>query len=341
MPMKHYLLKQLQQDSGILYVTLEPRQQRDHLHFYPGQYAAIGFSTPNGRRSPMRCFSITSSPQQPGTLQFAIRVIGRFTRTLSELPLGTEIFVQGPFGEFVIDKRYDRNVVLLAGGIGITPFMSMIRTLSITNDPLPVTLLYSYRSHHHIPFHGELREHQQHNPHLRVATFVTDTAAPPNLPHLLSGKMNEQHIKQVVGGEYAQSTYFLCGPSGFMDSTARMLRAHGVEEERILTESFTQSSGIIATNGLSVQKMTYAFATAVLLVGIIGISYLDLSRYVPRVQAATTTGQSVSKHASSSTSSNSSNTNSSSTASSDTSSTSNQSNTSTTQSYQPPVTSVS
>lgn len=288
--MKNYVLQDIQKDNGILYLTLAPKKQGANIRFEPGQYATIGFRGPNGRLSPMRCFSITSSSDS-GNLQFATRLGGDFTHALADLTAGDEMYVQGPFGEFIINPTYDRNVVLIAGGIGITPFMSMIRSATKAQSSLPITLLYSCRSGQGIPFHDELREMEKRNPKLRVVVFVTDQTNVPEIPRMLSGRMTENHIGQVVGGSYTGSTYFVCGPKGFTESTESMLLAKGVRDDRIVTESFTQASKV-TLGGYNLRKATYAFASALLVAGIFSIAFLDLSRYLPRHTVSANAAQS-------------------------------------------------
>jgi len=230
----------------------------------------------------------------------------------------------------------------LAGGIGVTPFMSMIRTACYMNSKLPITLLHSYRSGHNIPFHDELQGLAEQNPLFKVYTFVTDRATAPESPRLLSGKMSRQHINSVTSGGYVGSTYFVCGPKGFMDSVIAMLKACGVSEDQIVTESFTQSSKVMTKQGYSIQKLTYSLASAVLLLGVGSIAYLDLSRYVPRYTQAASKVQTSAAAVVNSTPAQSSDDNSDSTASSGTtSSTSNKTYSQPVQTYQPPVTSVS
>jgi ferredoxin-NADP reductase len=360
---KHYRLKNIRLNHDVIHLTLQPRRPSDGLKFQAGQYASIGFKSANGRRSPMRCFSIVSSPTNTEELMFAIRLGGRFTQSVAELKVGTLFFVQGPFGDFVMSGRYDKRIVMLAGGIGITPFMSMIRTACRKQSFIPITLLYSYRSHHDIPFYEELELLSRQNPNLKVVTFVTDTAVAPNIPQILSGRMTEEHIAAVTGGNYAGSTYLISGPKGFNQNVVQMLEAHHVDDERLITESFTQSSKLVANSGFGLQKLTYAFSGALLVVGIISIAYLDLSRYVPHyIQAAdkvqssltpqpastSTATQPTTSNTDSDQSANNSNTSTGnntdsqqSTSSGNSSTASSGGNTSTPQTYQTPVTSVS
>ncbi len=280
--MKHYVVASITQQDSILYLSLRPKKRRDQLHFMAGQYASIGFYGANGRPTPMRSFSIVSSAVQSQEISFAIRVGGQFTAALAELTPGDKVFVRGAFGEFVVDERYDRNLVMIAGGIGITPIMSILRTAAESGVRIPTTVLYSCRKNRAIPFRAELIELERQNPWLRVITFVTDTTILPETPRLLSGRMTQEHIHEVVGGNFVGSTYFVCGPKGFMDSTQAMLAANNVPEDRIIAESFTQSSKLRFGNGYSIQKLTFGLTASVMLVGIGFITTLDLTRYVPR-----------------------------------------------------------
>jgi ferredoxin-NADP reductase len=333
--------------SNVMLLTLQPRRQADVLKFYPGQYACISFKK-DGRPSPMRCFSIVSSPNDRQRLQFAIRIQGRFTSAAARLQRGDEVSVQGPFGEFAIDERQDQNVVMMAGGIGITPSISMLRHATETGLKMPITLLYSCRSQHDIPFFDELLELERRNPHVRIIFFVTDGNV-REIPgaRIVGGGINKAWIERMTGDAFHNGTYFLCGPNGFMLHLEKQLIARQVDPNKILTESFTQSAMPAFGSRFSLQAVTYAFAALLLLFGIGSIMALDLDRTVPKLAAAQTV------KVTSSTSSTPASTASSGTTSSNTSSTGSSttpitttttpatSSTSTAQTYQAPVSSVS
>lgn len=285
----------------------------------------------------MRCFSIVSAPADTEVLQFGVRLGGPFTRALGELPIGTDMFVQGPFGNFVIDERYDRNIVMLAGGIGITPFISMLRALSTDPNPPPVTLVYSCRDASDRPFLEELALLQSQIPSLKIFAFITGGNPAEPLPGTIAGAISGQHIQALTTGAYTGSTYFLCGPKGFMESIGTALRTNGVSESRILTESFTQSSKLLSFGGYSISRLTYAAAAATLVMGIAGISYLDLSRYVPKHVTATVPATTQTIQTTTDSSASASTTAAASTSSQDSMRTSQMQN----QSYQPPISSVS
>jgi ferredoxin-NADP reductase len=272
--------------EGILYLTIKPKKEIAQFTFQAGQYAAISFKSQNKRKSPVRCFSVVSSATDTRNIEFAIRLLGDFTHALSVQPIGTTVYLQGPYGQFCVDERQDRRLVLLAGGIGITPCLSIIRTASELNVKLPILLLYSNRSGSHIPFQTEIKELQAKNKYFKAVFFVTDrTTVLDESRQMLSGRISSEHIKKVVSDSFAGSTYFICGPKQFMDATETMLLNENVGENQIVAESFTQSSKTSFATGLNALTATYVFSAALLVFMISGIAYLDLSRYVPAAEA--------------------------------------------------------
>lgn len=288
--MKNYIVKNVSQltDDTVL-LTLRPKRSRDVLGFEPGQYAALGFKY-KGRPSVVRCFSIVSSPNNVNELQFAVRVYGDFTKAVAELVEGDKVFIRGPFGEFVVDHEIDKNIILLAGGIGVTPFISMARTLNENNSTLPVTLLYSNQDADTIPFKDELISLGKANPYFKTAFFVTRGEIPKVEDNLfLKGRINEQVLKKLTSNNFNKFTYFICGPSGFTENMKQMLLDNNTYASRIITEEFTPSASIEAiSNGsrFSISKLTYGFSAAALILAILFISGLDLVRSVPKLVSA-------------------------------------------------------
>lgn len=218
-----------------------------------------------------------------------MRVEGNFTKAFSEIDLGDTVYVQGPFGEFVTDAQYDSNVVLLAGGIGVTPFISMLRHATETKSPIRFTLLYSNRSQRDIPFYEELISLEQANPNLRIIFFMSDGQVMPTTDVTLrAGKIDEPILQRLTGGQFRGITYFLCGPKAFMRDLEVILLRNNVRSDRIISESFAQSSKLFS-NRSPVQSMTYAFAGIAMLVAIGGIGLLDLVRAVPKLVSAQST----------------------------------------------------
>jgi predicted ferric reductase len=120
--------------------------------FQPGQYAMLMIFDRDGKLMEEHPFSIASSPNQKRSLQFGIKMMGRFTGRLAELKKDDEIYILGPFGNFIFDPEKHKDAVFIAGG-GITPFMSNFR-YAFDNLQNKLTLLCSARTIEHPVFPG-------------------------------------------------------------------------------------------------------------------------------------------------------------------------------------------
>lgn len=208
--------------------------------FQPGQYAAISFHH-RGRPTPARCFSVVSSPSQQSILQFSMRTKGRFTTGLTGLKAGDKVRVRGPFGGFVIDSDRDKDVILLAGGIGITPFMSIIRYASEANLTSNITLVFGCKNQDDVPFSEELINLEKQNPRFRVIFVIgrgpTDKF---NGQKVAIGRITTEIIDKVAANNYPQKSFFICGPALFMKGMTNILKSKHVHGSRIMSEAFSQ-----------------------------------------------------------------------------------------------------
>lgn len=352
-----YIVESTDIAAGTLLLTLKPESASDHFPFAPGQYASIGFRR-GGRPTPVRCFSMASSPNET-RLQFGMRIHGRFTRTAARLQPGDKVYVHGPFGEFTFSED-DRHIVMLAGGIGITPFISMLRYATEMRLPQNVTLLFTNRTIQNAPCAAEIMELAAKNPRLRVYFFNTGedevALAPPSV-RFMRGQVTQAHLQRLADGSYAGSTYFICGPKGFMKNMQKGLQRQGVDESYIVTESFASGSKHAMLGGFSAQSMTYGLTAASMIAMTGFIMFLDLSRAnsvsgtaakaKTAQNAASSTTTTASTPSTSTTavpsapSTPASNTGSASSSSSPSSNSSSSSNTSTQSTYQQPTSSVS
>ena len=126
------------------------------LKFMPGQFAwiTVGSSPFAEAEHP---FSFSSSASQPGRLVFTIKELGDFTRQIKVLQPGQKVYVDGPFGHFSIDRHsHAEQFVFIAGGVGITPMMSMLRSMAERGDQRPVTLLYANKDWEAVIFREEI-----------------------------------------------------------------------------------------------------------------------------------------------------------------------------------------
>lgn len=283
--MKQYTIADIIKHPSHVVVRLQPTSAADVLAFFPGQYAAIGFSV-GARKSPMRCFSITSSPHDT-YLEFSMRLSGNFTRTIAKLQVGQSVDVQGPYGDFVLDPS-DKAIVMLAAGIGITPYMSMLRHAADTQSTTPMTLLYACRSVEDIPFYDELRALQAKNPAIRIAIIVTNTNNDP-ANSIYAGRIDSELLRKATNGRLQPYTFFVCGPARFSKDMHNLLSQNGVRENAIVTEAFSQATGSgWSLRNLDIAPVTYALAGLALIVGVGAVMAVDLIRYVPKATANAT-----------------------------------------------------
>ena len=185
-----------------------------------------------------RAFTISSAPRENAiTITTRLRDTA-FKRVLQQVPLGTEVKIEGPFGDFWL-HRAARPAVLLAGGIGITPFRSIL-VETVGGGPLPyrVVLFHANRRPEEAAFADELRALAQTDPNL---TFVPTMTAMAGSTQPWDGERG--HIDRAMLGRHldgvANPIYYMAGPPGMVQATRATLVASGVDEDDIRTEEFT------------------------------------------------------------------------------------------------------
>lgn len=225
-----------------LLLTLKKDDNERPIAFQPGQYIAIDYQKKN-KKSVARCFSIVSSPTEQDILQVSMRVRGRFTSKISNLSEGTLVNVRGPFGGFIYNINKYKDSVFIAGGIGITPFMSMLRYTSKLNSDNKITLVYSVQTQDDIPFKSELIELEKKSSNIKIV-YVIGHGPIDQLSNLnaVSGFVSESLLDKLSGQKKDLIKYFICGPPVFMKLMVKNLNNIKVNGSQILTEAFTQSS---------------------------------------------------------------------------------------------------
>ena len=189
----------------------------------------------NGR---IRTFSISSAPQEP-ELEIATRLTDTsFKRHLMAAGPGAVVQVEGPYGDLSLHDDASRPAVFLAGGIGVTPFRSMV--LDATNRGLqhPLFLFYSNRSPEDAAYLAELRELEQKNPRFKLIATFTEGGAPSPGGTVEHGYINAEMLAKHVG-DVASAVFYVAGPPGMVSAMERMLTKAGVARENVRAEKFT------------------------------------------------------------------------------------------------------
>ena len=204
------------------------------FRFRPGQF---GWLTLWG--SPFKItghpFSFSSSAEAvDGRVEMTIRNLGDFTSAVDKVPAGQRVYIDGPYGAFTIGNPADMHV-LIAGGVGITPMTSMIRTLADRGDLRPVILLYGSKDWESITFREEL-ETLKARLNLTVVHVLAD---PPPGWTGERGFITAEVFKRHLPPPYADHEYFICGPNVMMDAIEAALGQMKVPMSKYHSERYS------------------------------------------------------------------------------------------------------
>jgi ferredoxin-NADP reductase len=223
--------------KGTLLVTFDLLGRE--LDFEPGQYFFVtlpdrGQQDEKGLR---RHITVVTSPNERGVLGLCTRLRDTaFKRTLSELPIGADVDVEEPKGDFVLPKETDRPYVFVAGGIGITVFRSMLRYIQEERLPYRVTLIYSNRDRESTAFLDELRELERELPDFRfILTMTQDPSWDGETRKLDAEFVREYFAEELVN----QHTFLVAGPPAMVEGVQKALGEAGVEEENVLAQGYS------------------------------------------------------------------------------------------------------
>lgn len=203
------------------------------LDLRPGQYAWITIGETPWRMQ-QHPFSISSSADD-STLEFTIKPLGDFTGRVGTLAPGMRAFVEGPYGEFVyLPSQCPRGAVFIAGGVGITPIMSMLRTARDRRATAPLWLLYGNPGWEDVLFRDELAALSDELP--LTVIHVLDTAADDWDGE--TGHIDGELLDRRLPADFATLPVYVCGPDALANAIEPALIARGVPSGRLYSERF-------------------------------------------------------------------------------------------------------
>jgi ferredoxin-NADP reductase/cytochrome c553 len=232
-------------DEFVTEIVMKPR--RTPLAFTPGQFVFVNFRSIalSGELRPFELsvqrqvfsirageignqfhpFSITSAPGEP-TLRITVKAVGDYTRALRSLETGADAVVEGPYGSFSHRNVRNDRQVWIAGGIGVTPFLSMARSLGNGNGP-SVEAYYCVEHEREAHFLDELRSIAGSRDDFRVTVVARDREG------FLTAKRLADEQR-----ELSSADVLICGPPAMIDSLRSQLREEGVPDEQVHAEVF-------------------------------------------------------------------------------------------------------
>jgi ring-1,2-phenylacetyl-CoA epoxidase subunit PaaE len=228
-------------DTVTLHFWHPPHQA---ISYKPGQFLTL-LLTIDGKKV-RRAYSMSSSPNRDASLAVTVKRLpgGLVSNYVCDrIKPGDAIEVMEPMGHFVLEPNplRTREVVLIGAGSGITPLMSMLKSVLPVEPRTRVTLLYGSRNEDSIIFRDQLAEWQTRYPErLRV----THVLSQPKSWHGRSGRINQTTAIELLTDadlDIPQAEFYLCGPDGLMQEAGRALQILGVPPARIHQESFAPS----------------------------------------------------------------------------------------------------
>jgi ferredoxin-NADP reductase len=209
------------------------------FNFKAGQAADLTLPNPPETDSEgnTRTFSIASSPFE-SHLMFATRMRDTaFKRSLKKVPMHTEIKIDIPTGSFTLHKNPAKAAVFLAGGIGITPFLSIVRQANHDQLSHKLFLFYSNRRPEDAPFLETLQELQKTNPNFQFIGTMTEMSRSNRKWEGEAGFINKQMLSKYLS-KLQGPIYYIAGPPAMVAAMREMLVVSGIDEDDIRTEEF-------------------------------------------------------------------------------------------------------
>jgi len=214
-------------------LVLEPNGH-DGFRFEPGQFAWITINdTPFTLQQHPFSFS-SSADAAPGRLEFTIKGEGDFSTWARQVDPGLTVFLEGPYGAFVPPRDPEVGCVMILGGVGVTPCMSMLRTFSDRGDTRPLVLIYANQDLDSVIFHDEIEELRE-SLDLEVVHVLEE---PPEDWEGEEGMVDRDLLARHLPDDGRAYDHFVCGPEPMMDVVEKSLLDLDVPQRHILSERF-------------------------------------------------------------------------------------------------------
>jgi predicted ferric reductase len=228
-----YVVDRVIPERGDAYTLVLRPDGHNGFRHKPGQFVWLTlWNTPfNITEHP---FTISSSSEQNKAIDLTIKNLGDFSSTIGSVKPGQRAYLDGPYGAFTIDLHPADTYVFIAGGVGITPMMGMLRTMADRGDQRQAILLYGNPTLEAATFYDEI-ESLKDKLNLKVVHVLEN---PPEDWQGERGFITAEIIRRHVPGNLAEHEYFICGPNPMMDAIEQALADLGVPFEKYHSERF-------------------------------------------------------------------------------------------------------
>ncbi|UTW56078.1 NO-inducible flavohemoprotein [Kordiimonas sp. SCSIO 12610] len=226
---------------------LRPVDGGEILSYRPGQYIGVKFDIKGHDRSEIRQYSLSDGPKvslEGGYYRITVKeeqgapagVVSTYLHR--QVKVGDTLEVSPPVGDFYLNEGGERPIVLLSGGVGVTPMASMLKVALRTRDSADITFIHCAKSYREHTMHGNFAERAEQKRFKYFTVYETDDSG--DYQGFLSDEMLD-----AMGVDFGADFYF-CGPVPFMQHVAGLLRARGVARDQIHFEVFGPSLDVAA-----------------------------------------------------------------------------------------------
>jgi predicted ferric reductase len=229
-----YRVTEVRPERGQVWTLVLQPDGHPGLRFSPGQFAwlTLGDSPFHVKEHP---FSFASSAERSGSLEFTIKGLGDFTNTIKDRQPGDIAYLDGPYGVFTVERYpHSPGFVFIAGGVGIAPFMSVLRTLADRGDQRPLLLIYGNQHWERVAFREELDELQKHLA-LQVVYVLTE---PPENWEGDRGYIGLELLTKNLPANRREFDFFICGPTPMRKAAEFALHHLHIPLKRVHSELF-------------------------------------------------------------------------------------------------------
>lgn len=234
MSKKPYLVEAVTPQRGNVWTLALRPWGHDGFCFHPGQFSWLTLDiTPFSMRE--HPFSMSSNGDHSGRIEFGIKALGDFTRTIKDIQPGTKAYLDGPYGVFTVDRYEDTaGFVLIAGGVGITPMLSMLVTAAERKDERPYLLIYANKTWDSVTFREEL-EALEEKLDLKIVHVLRE---PPEVWTGEQGYVDKALLTRYIPKYKGTRQYFICAAPKMMEQVEQALHDLNVPVTQVHMEHF-------------------------------------------------------------------------------------------------------
>lgn len=227
-----------QEIQDVWTIKFAPPQGFPIFHYLPGQFHFVTFHRGRDLPEEEHHWTISSSPTEQGFLSSTIKALGDFTATIGQTKPGDTATVHGAFGRFsYLFYPKEKDFVFIAAGIGITPFMSMLKSMQDSQSAYPVLLFYANKNEEGILFRKELEGIEKKDyPKLNIVHILSE---PSTYWKGEKGHLDQQKIERFCLQNLKDKSFYICGPQGLIDTTYKSLIKMKIKHKNIHTELFS------------------------------------------------------------------------------------------------------